>query len=210
MNNVLKSSLKTAFCLGIFTFLSLSLIVFVHTSTNDYVKNAANKRLNDQIGKMIPGIEYDNNLVESCTLYRDPVLTESHEYEVYTAFKDGNAVGYVIRSMTLEGYAGAIELLTGVDVDGEIKRVEVLSQSETPGLGDRVLRSNGNWLDQFNNSSLANKKFAVEKDGGDFTYTTGATVTPRAIVNAEKKLLKKLSLGSIVESSHKCKTSSQE
>lgn len=206
MNKVLKSSLKTAACLGVFTCISLSLISFVHISTIDYVKSAAKERLNNQIGNMIPGIDYDNKLIDECTLYTDPVLTESKNYEVYTAKKDNKIVGIVIRSITMEGYGGGIEILTGVDTNGEIKRVEILSQHETPGLGDRVLRANGNWLDQFNGTSLSNKKFAVEKDGGDFTYTTGATVTPRAIVNAEKKLLKKLSSGSVVETSKPCST----
>ncbi len=204
MNKILKSSLKTAACLGVFTFLSLSLIVYVNSATEDYVKRAANNRLNNQIGQMIPGIEFDNSLVDSCTLYSDPVLTESKEYEIYTATKKGVVVGYIIKSVTMEGYGGAIELLTGVDNKGEIKRVEIISQTETPGLGDRVLRSNGDWLDQFNGATLSNKNFAVQKDGGDFTFTTGATVTPRAIVNAEKKLLKKLSLGAITNKSKKC------
>ena len=56
-------------------------------------------------------------------------------------------------------------------------------------LGDLILQTAGGWLDQFTGANLSNRKFAVKKEGGDFTYTTGATITPRAVVNAEKDLL---------------------
>ena len=95
----------------------------------------------------------------------------------------------IIQHKTGAGYGGDIVLLTSITPDGDILKVSVTRHNETPGLGDLILQTAGGWLDQFTGANLSNRKFAVKKEGGDFTYTTGATITPRAVVNAEKDLL---------------------
>jgi electron transport complex protein RnfG len=191
MKPIVKGSIITGLYLGILTCLCLSIIVAVHEKTYEtFVKTAEKERLNKQMAEMLPGIKYNNDLIKSCKLYSDDTITNGEEYEFYTAYKKGRPVGYIIRSNTMKGYGGAIELLTSINAKGEILQVVIVSQHETPGLGDRVLPANSNWLEEFRGASLYNrKKFAITKDGGDFTYVTGATVTPRAIVNAEKALL---------------------
>jgi electron transport complex protein RnfG len=191
MKPIVKGSIITGLYLGILTCICMSIIVTVHEKTYEaYVKTAEKERLNKQMAQMLPGIKYNNDLIKSCKLYSDEALTNGEEYEFYTAYKKGRPVGYIIRSNTMKGYGGAIELMTSINAKGEILEVVIVSQHETPGLGDRVLPANSNWLQEFKGASLYNRKnFAITKDGGDFTYVTGATVTPRAIVNAEKSLL---------------------
>ena len=60
---------------------------------------------------------------------------------------------------------------------------------ETPGLGDKIELRLSDWITHF-----AGKKISVrmmrtgrEEDGGDFDQFTGATITPRAVVNAVKR-----------------------
>ncbi len=209
MKPIIKGSIITGLYLAVLTCISLSIIISVHETTYEaYVKTAEKERMNKQMKEMLQGIKFDNDLIKSCKLYSDPVLTQGDDYEFYTAYKKGRPVAYIIRSKTMKGYAGAIELLTSINRKGEIQKVVIVSQHETPGLGDRVLPANSNWLEEFNGASLYNRKnFALTKDGGDFTYTTGATVTPRAIVNAEKDLLEHfMHFGNRIISDRRCIT----
>ena len=65
--------------------------------------------------------------------------------------------------------------------------VRVISHKETPGLGDKIEAKRNDWILQFAGLSLDNpdkNNWKVKKDGGQFDQFTGATITPRAVVNA--------------------------
>ena len=83
---------------------------------------------------------------------------------VVTAYQGGNELlGYVITVTNGEGYGGYIQISVGVLADGTVAGVEILSISETPGLGMNA-----------QNDSFLNKFSGVTTDG--FTYTkTGST-----------------------------------
>lgn len=49
----------------------------------------------------------------------------------------GETVGYVFTTSSPSGYGGAISVMTGIQTDGQISGVVILSHNETPGLGDR-------------------------------------------------------------------------
>ena len=86
-----------------------------------------------------------------------------------------------------DGYAGAIRLLIGIDVDGAVTGVHVLGHRETPGLGDRIETSKSDWVRQFDGRSLGDpvmNGWKIKRDGGQFDQLTGASVTPRAVVKA--------------------------
>lgn len=48
------------------------------------------------------------------------------------------------------GYGGQIKLLLGIDASGVLTGVRVVSHTETPGLGDKIDLSKGNWILGFN------------------------------------------------------------
>jgi electron transport complex protein RnfG len=86
-----------------------------------------------------------------------------------------------------DGYSGNIELLIGVNADSSLAGVRVLSHKETPGLGDKIELAKSDWILAFEGAHMAvnrDESWAVKKDGGRFDQFTGATITPRAIVNA--------------------------
>ncbi|MFM2397249.1 MAG: hypothetical protein RLZZ144_499, partial [Pseudomonadota bacterium] len=65
---------------------------------------------------------------------------------------------------------------------------------ETPGLGDYIElpKSETKWILGFNGKSHAvwtEAEWKVKKDGGQFDYMAGATITPRAVVKAVHKAL---------------------
>ena len=67
--------------------------------------------------------------------------------------------------------------------------MRVLEHKETPGLGDKIELAKSDWITRFNGltvESEGDKRWAVVKDGGQFDAFTGATITPRAVVQAVK------------------------
>ena len=118
---------------------------------------------------------------------------------VREAVKDGRLVALAARGER-KGYAGPVQALVGLDVDGKIRAVLITKQNETPGLGANVCerkfkktiynlfqkRPEGiapnAFLDQFDGKSAAKGvTWKVKKDGGNIDYVTGATVTSRTI-----------------------------
>ena len=111
---------------------------------------------------------------------REVVTIAGSPGERYTA-KDGSTY---YRSHTDKGYNGNITLLIGIAPDQRtLLGVRVLEHKETPGLGDKIDTRISPWITQFAGKNLDNTRFAVKKDGGDIDSFTGATITPRAVVN---------------------------
>jgi len=80
----------------------------------------------------------------------------------------------------------------GINRDGSVAGVRVVSHRETPGLGDNIELSKSDWVLSFNGrqrDSSEDSTWAVRKDGGQFDQFTGATITPRAIVSATAQAL---------------------
>ncbi len=81
-----------------------------------------------------------------------------------------------------DGYSGNITVMVGVEPGGVVVGMEILSHTETPGLGDKITREA--FKGQFKGKSLEGVDWRVMKDGGDFDQITGATISPRAVVKA--------------------------
>lgn len=108
---------------------------------------------------------------------------------VYTARNGGEVAGYAVQSMTKQGFNGVVRLMVGFTPDGEVVNVNVLEQSETPGLGTKMADEGNVLLGSIQGQKLENKKLvggklAVTKDGGDVDALTAATISSRAYVDA--------------------------
>ena len=105
-----------------------------------------------------------------------------------TPISDGELqIGAVIPFRALEGYSGTIKLLLALDRERRIVGVRAIDHKETPGLGDKIDIRKTDWILQFNGLryvDLSPTAWAVTKDGGQFDSFTGATITPRAVVDA--------------------------
>ena len=104
--------------------------------------------------------------------------------QLFRARRDGKVTAIALFAES-RGYGGQIKLLLGIDASGVLTGVRVVSHTETPGLGDKIDLSKGNWILGFNGKSLeqpSESHWKVKKDGGDFDSFTGATITPRAVV----------------------------
>ena len=106
-----------------------------------------------------------------------------------------NQIGSVIPFKSTEGYSGTIQLLIALDQNQRVVGLRAIDHKETPGLGDKIDTRKTDWIRSFNGLSyrdLSPDDWAVDKDGGRFDSFTGATITPRAVVNALKDTLRYL------------------
>ena len=125
---------------------------------------------------------FENTTSETLTLDEMPIT-------VYIASADGEVVGYAVETMSKQGFGGAINLMVGFTPAGEVINVNVLKQSETPGLGTKMADEDNPLIGSIKGQDLAQKKLvggklAVTKDGGDVDALTAATISSRAYVDA--------------------------
>ncbi|MDR3271109.1 MAG: RnfABCDGE type electron transport complex subunit G [Peptococcaceae bacterium] len=91
----------------------------------------------------------------------------------------GSVVGYAVFAAP-KGYSGSIELMVGFDTDGVIKGLQILSQSETPGLGANCV--NPAFLDQFPNKSGVLAVTKSSPKDNEIQAMTSSTITTTAVV----------------------------
>jgi electron transport complex protein RnfG len=88
--------------------------------------------------------------------------------------------GYAVQ-VKPSGFDGQIDMMVGIDKDGNILGISIISHTETAGLGAVAAAENTKgeaFRDQFIGMSGS---VSVTKDGGEVDAVTGATVTSRAI-----------------------------
>lgn len=186
---MLKTIQKHGVTLAVFAALTTGLTAVVNqlTKTTIAVQSASQqKQLFDQV---IPPESYDNFPQQSCYLIRDPQLGAG-EHHLYVARKGDQPVGVIMEATAPDGYSGAIQLLVGADFSGTVLGARVTEHHETPGLGDKIERRRSAWITGFSDQKIEgadDPRWAVKKDGGQFDQFTGATITPRAVVNAVKR-----------------------
>ena len=125
---------------------------------------------------------FDETTSEELTIDEMPIT-------VYTATKGGVVAGYAVQSMSKLGFGGAVRMMVGFDPDGRVVNINVLEQTETPGLGTKVCDEGNPLLGSVKGQRLEDKqlvdgKLAVRKDGGDVDALTAATISSRAYVDA--------------------------
>jgi electron transport complex protein RnfG len=188
---------RTVLLTGIllFLFAVIGALLVAYTFENTKLRIAANERaaLLRNLHVLVPPDTHTNDLFTDMIEVRDPVLLGTREpVQVYRARRDDEAVALVLTPEAPDGYSGSIKLLVGIDADGTLTGVRVLSHRETPGLGDAIEAERSDWILSFDGRRLGDPpadQWRVRRDGGVFDQFTGATVTPRAVVNAVRKSL---------------------
>lgn len=189
---------NNATLLGLFAALTAGVIGLTYIGTKDRIaaaeKQAAERALLEIVspdGKRI----HDNDLLSDSRAI-DPrywsALGLKNGGQYHIARAGDKVLAYLFPAVAPDGYSGNIKLLVGVRPDGRISGVRVLSHKETPGLGDKVDIKKSLWVLGFNGKHLDKNNasdWAVKKDGGQFDAFTGATITPRAVVNQVKRVL---------------------
>ena len=187
------SILRVGLMLAIFAIVATSLVAITEDNTRDKIVENEKQTLLAAINALVDSNVYNNDIItDILILPKTKRLNTRENTIVYRARKDNQPIAAVFTTIAPNGYSGKIKLLIGVNYDGSLAGVRVISHKETPGLGDKIDLKKADWILQFNNLSLIDpieSKWKVKKDGGQFDQFTGATITPRAVVKAIKNAL---------------------
>ena len=101
--------------------------------------------------------------------------------QIYTATAGGQTVGYAIK-VSVGGFGGPLQLMVGFTPDGTVYNTSVISHSETPGLGAKLVDENSAPRQQVKDKNPAVNNLSVKKDGGEIDAITASTITSRAFL----------------------------
>jgi len=176
----------------IISLLCVIVLTIVHQLTNEKIienkQRAALKIIND-----VMPVDHDNDIFTDKTEIEAPAFLETSAHiTVYRARLNNAPVAVSLIPIVAKGYNGNIAMVIGIAYDGTLTGVRIINHKETEGLGDNIHQDKSNWILGFNDRSLENtdeKMWAVKKDGGDFDQISGATITPRSVINIVYKVL---------------------
>lgn len=165
-----KEVLKPTMILVAICLVMTALLAFTNMATKDAIaaQNAKEAAASRQVA--LPGADTfeQSAKVEDC----------------YVGKKGSDVVGYVLTTKA-SSYGGEIKVMTGIDKDGKVTGVILLSTNDTPGLGLNAQKDS--FRDQYKQKA-PEKGFEVVKGGGakdgQINAMTGATISSKAVTTA--------------------------
>lgn len=185
-----QSMQKNGLLLAGFALVATALVLGVEQLTGDRIAAQQRAQTLSSLNELIPAARHDNDLYQSCRNLQQDALAGQQQTALYRAYQQGQPSALAAEIIAPNGYSGAIKLLLAIDASGEILGVRTLSHQETPGLGDKIELTKSDWIRSFAGKrvrSADDSRWAVQRDGGMFDQFTGATITPRAVVQAVKR-----------------------
>lgn len=193
MKRIARSTLQTAANLIFFAIIATAILASVFFMTHDAIVKSEEAEKMKLITQIVPTTLFDNDIIQDKLSVAPSALLGTEDTTIaYRARLKGEPSAVVFESIAPDGYSGKISLILAVRANGELAGVRVVSHKETPGLGDYIELPKDPWIKGFDGKSREVYKdddWKVKKDGGQFAYMAGATITPRAIVKAVNKAL---------------------
>ena len=154
--------------LTLIAVLSAGLLAWVKTITDQPIRLAEEKKQTEALQQVLPAF--------------DKVETEKDEDGmVYKAYQNNRWVGTAVECKG-GGFSGDIVVMVGFNNQHQLIDYVVLKQTETPGLGTKMVT----WFKEKANlkgrKMDMNQPLKVNKDGGDVQAITAATISSRAFV----------------------------
>ncbi len=195
-----QSISKNSIVLSLFALVTAGLLALTYKATAPQIAKEEERAAQKALLEIVPKSRHNNDMLADTfpiPLALAKQLNIAENEVIHIAKMNGEPIAAIVPSLTPEGYSGDIKFIIGINADGSIAGIRVLSHKETPGLGDKISLNKSNWILNFNGNSLFNptvKHWKVKKDGGEFDQFTGATITPRALVKQIKITLEQIDL----------------
>lgn len=181
-----------AVLLGLVMLAAALAIQLVHDASETSIERARLQHSLNTIEPIIPGAP-DNNMATDVIHWQSGrFFSEPQSFRIYRARQNGKPGGIVLMPVSVEGYNGPIKMAIGINKDGRISGVTILSHRETPGLGADIDPSRSDWLQQFRGQSLKQpdrSEWKLTHQGGKFDAISGATVSSAAALDAVRSAL---------------------
>ena len=146
----------------------------VYTMTLEPIRLVQEQEKNEALASTLPGAtEFKAVEIKD----GNPMITE-----IYEGSANGEVKGYNF-TVTPKGYAGLITTVVGINNEGRVMDIKILSHSETPGLGAKAVEPA--FAGQFKEKlapQLSVTKTPPESDD-QIQAISGATITSSAVIS---------------------------
>lgn len=162
-----------------------SLLTWVNHITATPIKIQEEKVLADGIKSVMGGTE---QFVTAEDSFKQKFNGKELLFVIHkTIDTNGQPSGAAVESL-VDAFGGAMKVLVGFDVSGNILGYTILLHSETPGLGAKA----DTWFKKGAKGDIIGKNpakddFKIDKDGGSVDAITASTITSRAFLRAIKQ-----------------------
>lgn len=182
----MKSMLKEAAILFVITLISGCLLGLVYQVTKEPIREAQEKAKQEAYREVFPDAAKFQECADASSGIQTSTIQSQYQTtidEVMAALDgEGNRLGYVITVTNHEGYGGDIQFSMGIQNDGTLNGISILSISETAGLG---MKADPVLTDQFSGRNA--EQFTYTKTGAtsdeQIDAISGATITTAAVTN---------------------------
>lgn len=160
----MKDLLRYGFLLALICSIASGLLASVNSLTKEKILSQAKAQEEASLKEVLPlgaifkPIKSGNDIIY---------------YKAYN--KDDQFIGIAFKASG-KGYSGPIETMGGMTKDGAITAIKILSQNETPGLGNRITEPS--FIGQFSNKNIQGLN--------GVQAITGATISSKAIIDSVK------------------------
>lgn len=163
-----KDFVKLSAVLCLITLVAALVLAGVNTITAPAIEKAEKEATEAAMKTLLPDAQEFETL-------------ESYE-NLSIAIKDGEVIGFCAK-VSANGYGGAVVMMVGVDKEMTLQGIEILTQSETAGLGAKITEDK--FKNQFAGKSLADLRLVKKPTASpqEFEAVTGATISSRAVEN---------------------------
>lgn len=165
--------IKIGAILFLITSVAAVLLAFVNQKTAPLIAENNMKKTQAAMKGILPSADH----FEVCTASDNDKVAES--YAAVDA--SGQIVGACV-VVSENGYGGEVRVLTGVDSEGRVAGVDILSHSETPGLGANAVKDE--FKGQFKGKAAGINAVKTAPADNDIQAMSGATITSKAVTEA--------------------------
>lgn len=179
--------LKFGLILFAICFFAAGLLSGVNFITRDKIALQKYRQEQDALREVLP---YADNF--------EPVIKDGDTLYYKALSRDGDILGYCVLASG-RGYSSLIETMVGIDKEGKVSGIKILSQNETPGLGAKIIELASQvtliealtgkakksekqkpWFEErFNNKKI--------EDIDTVEAITGATISSEAVIKSVKE-----------------------
>lgn len=175
----MKETLKLGLILLIITAVSAGVLAAVHNVTGPVIAEMERQESFGALVEIFSEADDFQALEES----KFEEIKGSHAMirEIFEAKKGDEVIGYALKTAA-GGYGGDIIGITGINTDSTIAGIKIVSNSETPNIGTRILEEG--FTSSFKDKSAAGDLKAVGSPSADdeVLLLSGATVSVYAVL----------------------------
>lgn len=196
MSNKKSTIIKDTVILLIITLISGFILAAVNRVTLEPIAYARTEEKNKAYRAMFKDaetFEENENLVQECSsseeFLKEKGFNGTKVDEALIAKSNNETLGYIINATSPNGYGGNIQISIGLDKEGKIQGFEILSISETVGLGMKA--NEEEFKSQFAGKNVKEIKYtkAGASAEDEINAISGATITTSAVTEAVNSAL---------------------